>query len=468
VNEDVIGWIESAHRPTVIRGCLCLGFLIAFADSLVFRDLSIGVLFVIPIAISSVVLNRKQVLACAVVAALLTEQFSTRGWQGETAVAFPLALIAFSGLGLLIVERVQSRRNQAQSIQRLHQESELREKAEQEARALIESSPAAIITIAPDGRIKMTNSAAKRLLRLEASISGDWIANYFPVLGELMTSNRILRLAGTMVEGNGRRSDGVTFFAQMWLSSYQTAEGLQIAAVVADASDYLRDREEMGLRQLLMSSRVIAAAVSHEIRNIAAAADALHQNIGKSFGVAGNEDFEALGQLIQAMRKLSSAEVPASAGQMLVGVDVNALLRELNIIVGTEAEDAGVQLIWEVAEDLPRVRADPSGLLQVLLNLTHNSIRALRARRDGSIAVIAYKLDESVLVRFSDNGPGIAAPELLFQPFQTGATATGLGLCISRAIIRTFGGELQYLNPGTEGYFLIELPEANIEVSANA
>src|SRR5205823_8104192 len=118
---------------------------------------------------------------------------------------------------------------------------------------------------------------------------------------------------------------------------------------------------------------------------------------------------------------LSSAEVPASAGQMLAGVDVNALLRELNIIVGSEAEDAGVQLTWEVAEDLPRVRADPSGLLQVLLNLTHNSIRALRSRRDRSISVIAYKLGESVLVRFSDNGPGISAPELLFQPFQTGA-----------------------------------------------
>jgi signal transduction histidine kinase len=468
VRADVIGWIESTNRNTVIRGCLCLAFLIAFADSLVFHEFSIGVFFIIPIAISAVVLNRIQIVAFALATALLAEQFSNSSWNGEGPLGFSMSLLAFGGTGLLIVEMVQGRRNKAQGLQMLRQESNLREKAEQEAYALIESSPAAIITVAADGRIKMTNSSAKRLLKLETPISGDFIANYFPVLGELMTSKRILRLAGTMVEGNGRRSDGATFFAQMWLSSYQTAEGLQIAAVVADASDYLRDREEMGLRQLLMSSRVIAAAVSHEIRNIAAAADALHQNIGKSFGVAGNEDFEALGQLIQAMRKLSSAEVPASGGQMLVGVDVNALLRELNIIVGSEAEDAGVELIWEVAEDLPRVRADPSGLLQVLLNLTHNSIRALRSRRDRSISVIAYKLGESVLVRFSDNGPGISTPELLFQPFQTGATATGLGLCISRAIIRTFGGELQYLNPGADGYFLIELPEANVEVTANA
>jgi len=168
------------------------------------------------------------------------------------------------------------------------------------------------------------------------------------------------------------------------------------------------------------------------------------------------------------MHKLSAAEVPASAGQVLGGVDLNSLLRELNIIVRAEAEDAGVRLVWEVSDNLPRVRADHSGLLQVLLNLTHNSIRALSGRRNGRIRLVAYELGESVLVRYSDNGPGIESPELLFQPFQTGAAATGLGLCISRAIIRTFGGELQYLKRDQEGYFLIEIPGAHVEVAGHA
>ena len=48
--------------------------------------------------------------------------------------------------------------------------------------------------------------------------------------------------------------------------------------------------------------------------------------------------------------------------------------------------------------------------------------------------------------------------ESLFQPFQPGATSTGLGLYVSRAIIRTYGGELQYIKKAGEGRFLIELP----------
>lgn len=324
---------------------------------------------------------------------------------------------------------------------------------------MIESSPAAMITVEPDGRIEMTNEAATRLLGLPSgSAQGQPIAAYFPILGELIQSKRAIRLSGTMLEGNCRRSTGENFFAQIWLSSYETPAGTQLAAVIADASDQLRDREELGLRQLFMSSRIIAAAVSHEIRNMAAAAAALHGNVGKNLGISGTNDFQALGELIEGMRKLATAEVPTSAEQVLTGVDMNSLLRELNIVVRSEAEDAGIELVWEVADNLPEVRADRSGLLQVLLNLSHNSIRELGDRPGAKITVAAYVLSSSVLVRFSDNGPGISRPEMLFQPFQTGASATGLGLCISRAIIRTFGGELRYVERANEGCFLIELP----------
>ena len=47
-------------------------------------------------------------------------------------------------------------------------------------------------------------------------------------------------------------------------------------------------------------------------------------------------------------------------------------------------------------------------------------------------------------MRFEDSGPGIAAPERLFQPFQQGAEGTGLGLYISRAVLRSYGGDLRF------------------------
>jgi signal transduction histidine kinase len=70
----------------------------------------------------------------------------------------------------------------------------------------------------------------------------------------------------------------------------------------------------------------------------------------------------------------------------------------------------------------------------------------------------AYALEGTVVIRVSDNGPGIAAADRLFQPFQPGASSTGLGLFVSRAIIRTFGGELHQTQQSGECSFIVELP----------
>jgi signal transduction histidine kinase len=62
------------------------------------------------------------------------------------------------------------------------------------------------------------------------------------------------------------------------------------------------------------------------------------------------------------------------------------------------------------------------------------------------------------IIRFEDTGTGIAAPENLFRPFLPGAESTGLGLYVSRAIMRSFGGELDY-QPSSEGCcFAVVLP----------
>jgi signal transduction histidine kinase len=62
-----------------------------------------------------------------------------------------------------------------------------------------------------------------------------------------------------------------------------------------------------------------------------------------------------------------------------------------------------------------------------------------------------------VVVRFRDTGPGVAHPEELFRPFQPGAHSSGLGLFVSRAIVRAHGGSLRY-SPEAEGScFAVEL-----------
>jgi C4-dicarboxylate-specific signal transduction histidine kinase len=139
-------------------------------------------------------------------------------------------------------------------------------------------------------------------------------------------------------------------------------------------------------------------------------------------------------------------------------VDVADLLQEVRTIVASSLKEIGVAAQWEIAASLPNVRANRSGLLQVLLNLIKNSSRVLQGRPNARIRVSAYAMAEVAVVKISDNGPGVPSPEHLFQPFQPGASSTGLGLFVSRAIVRTIGGELHHTQRPGECCFVIELP----------
>jgi signal transduction histidine kinase len=61
-------------------------------------------------------------------------------------------------------------------------------------------------------------------------------------------------------------------------------------------------------------------------------------------------------------------------------------------------------------------------------------------------------------VRFQDTGPGITEPARLFAPFQPGADGSGLGLYVSRAVVRSYGGELRFEPQDSGACFRVEIP----------
>ncbi|MBI2689359.1 MAG: PAS domain-containing protein [Acidobacteria bacterium] len=447
---DLIERITAEKRSRVLGACAAIVALIAICDMLLVRDVSLGYLYVLPVMAAATRFNRPKTILMAAGCALLKVAFSPASSRGEESAQFFLGFIAFVAAGLFVVEAIRRRQAEAATLYRMSA-------AAMEARTILESSPAAILTVHPNGVIDLANQAAHRLLEISPERrQPEMIEAYFPMLGEMLRSKRAVAMVRTMVECRGRRTGGDYFFAQMWLSSFPVGDGFKLVIVVADVSEQMRDREELGLRQLLMSSSIIAGAVSHEIRNLAVAAGMLHTNIGKRFQLSGNEDFDALGRLIEALRKLSAPEAPANVEGVVIGVDLNTLLGELKIIA--ESGDFEAELEWSMNSALPLVRAEHSGLMQVLLNLLRNSQRALEGQADARIRILAYQLGDSVLISFSDNGPGVGRPETLFQPFQPGAHATGLGLYVSRAIVRTFGGELQYDRRADGSRFVIQLP----------
>jgi C4-dicarboxylate-specific signal transduction histidine kinase len=231
--------------------------------------------------------------------------------------------------------------------------------------------------------------------------------------------------------------------------------------MLIDSSEDLRDWEEFSLHQLLAGSRLVVGAVSHEIRNVCGAISVVYTNLSRHAALAQNEDFRALGTLVEGLGKIATLELKQTTGsQELSAVDLYHLLEELRIITEPALQGAGVAIRWELPDGLPRVWADRHSLLQVLLNLVKNSQRAIRDCPSKELSIGVALEGARVVLRVCDSGRGVANPEHLFQPFQPGAEAAGLGLYLSRAFVRAFRGELRY-EPGPACCFVLDLVACN-------
>lgn len=108
------------------------------------------------------------------------------------------------------------------------------------------------------------------------------------------------------------------------------------------------------------------------------------------------------------------------------------------------------------------VYADEKLLSQVLINLLKNAMQALEGQEDGKIRMEVGVEKNQLLIRVTDNGPGIPSDliEDIFVPFfTTKATGSGIGLSLSRQIIRLHGGELSVASQSyQETCFTVYLP----------
>lgn len=444
------GLLEAPPR-TVLPLSLAFVILIAAVDFQIQSNISLGLFYVIPILISALSLNWWQILIASVVCSLMREHFAPYGWEPHAATRVLSGFATFAGTGILARELVRGRRMALQYNRELKEQHERRIEAENQVRMLVESSPAAIVTLDAQGHVDLANQAAHEMLDIPmGTLPGHSISEFLPTVANLLKAAESDLPYRSATNCRGRRANGETFLACVWFATYPTAAGRRMAAIITDASEDLRDWQETSLQSLLRSSRVLVGSVSHEIRNMCAAIAVVHANLGRLPGVAETEDYAALSTLAQALARLTTVELQSATEQPMERVSLEHLLDEFRIVVSPTVEVNEVELRILDQEGLPTVQGDRHGLLQVLLNLSRNSMRAMEGMAPKRITLQVQDYTDHVLLRFTDSGPGVSDPSKLFQPFQPGADAVGLGLFVSRAIVRACGGEL-YHEPSARG-----------------
>lgn len=427
-----------------------------------FPGVPLGFLYLFPMLPAAVVLNRWQVILFGIALAATRSTILPTESVSDSALRFLLALIAYWATGLLVIEMSRNRLLRLKHTEEISEQQRLVQQAQADLKTLAESSPAAIFTLDDQAKVVSGNQAASMLLGIDQSqLPGYSTKASLPVLADALKFAPGSTTFRTAAQCQGIRADGERFVAQTWFSTYDTPNGRRLAAIAVDVSDEIREREEQNLRQLLTNNRIVAAAVSHEIRNICSAISLVHSRIQQTATPEHDDDFEALGSLVNALGRVAAMDLQVRARSAMETVDLNQILDQLRVIIGPDWKEADAALRVNVPRTLPRVFGESYGILQVLMNLSQNSLRAIESCSDRHFEISISATAHSLLLRVSDSGEGVANPAGLFEPFRSETGHTGIGLYVSRAILRSYGGDLRYEAPERGAAFVLELALAS-------
>ncbi|HVO47535.1 MAG TPA: ATP-binding protein [Steroidobacteraceae bacterium] len=358
----------------------------------------------------------------------------------------------------------------------------------QEFQALLDAAVDAIVVIDHAGVIQSFNHSAERLFGYPAAevigqsvglLMNDEDRETHDAHLRRYIATRIPHVIGTGREVRGRRRNGHEF--PVFLSVGAT--GSDPPRFVGFLRDISANRQaEIDARRLqdrlmhvsrLATIGEMASGIAHELNQPLAAMATYAQACRRLLDAAQPEIDEVqaalaeiadqavrAGDIIKKMRAL------ARTGESKpLPTDLNSVIEELTDLIRSDARAHGVEYRRELAPDLPPVLVDRAQIQQVVLNLVRNALEAFSlAQLDAAQVVIATQRTESgdVEVSVRDNGPGVDPRVLdrLFEPFcSTKATGTGLGLPMSRTIVGTHGGTLDYRPAVPRGTcFIVSLP----------
>ena len=134
---------------------------------------------------------------------------------------------------------------------------------------------------------------------------------------------------------------------------------------------------------------------------------------------------------------------------MIGSVSVNELFEHIITLMKKDIESHDIQINSTVRPNDLEINADEKLIEQVLINLLKNAIEAGKDENDFKIELSGYEERGNVKIEVSDNGPGISSEVIdnIFVPFfTTKKEGSGIGLSLSKQILRRHGGNIEVVS----------------------
>jgi signal transduction histidine kinase len=347
-------------------------------------------------------------------------------------------------------------------------------RAQRTSQATIDSFPNPVLVIDPEGAVEMANPAAQQLFGVRPRQDGDLLLPWVPPDSLRTPLEKALRQQQAYLpEGLGQvvvltlAAQEHFFLPRILPIADPYGNTLGAAVVLLDVTRF---------RLLDQVKSDLVATVSHELKTpLTSIRLVVHLLLEETVGPLTAKQTELLldardnAERLLAMinNLLDLARIEEGRVRLRRGPESPlALLRTAADAIEPRAQDKGVTVAVEAADELPQVAVDAERMGHVLANLLDNALA--HTERGGHISLGAERADGSVVLSVADSGSGIAPEHMphLFERFyripgQSADAGSGLGLAIVREIVSAHGGSITCESrPGEGATFRITLPAA--------
>lgn len=384
---------------------------------------------------------------CAIVAWIsyqMQQQLREKSWLMLEAIrnrdySFRLPLYGFSGGERVLQETL----NQFGSL--MGEQKQLMEQRERFYEQILSSVSSGVIILDENHVVVQTNPAAARLLGI-------------PILSTLRQLERfgteVPYLLRTLKAGERCNLQYTTGKGDVQLSVRATEMQLGGKNVrILTLNDIRNELDAKELDSWIKLTRVL----THEIMNSIAPISSLSETFLKRKDVVNgplydgiraiHETSTGLISFVDSYRKFSALQKPSPEPFYLM--DLLKQIQGLNLVPET------VALTLQIEPVELMLYADPNLIRQVLINILKNAVQSIGGNK-GRIHIRAYSAaDEHVFIYISNDGPVIPEEEAeqIFVPFfTTRINGSGIGLSLSRQIMKLSGGSISLLRAGTNGW----------------
>jgi two-component system, NtrC family, nitrogen regulation sensor histidine kinase NtrY len=317
--------------------------------------------------------------------------------------------------------------------------------------SIVQNIDVSIIAYSKDGEVEMVNKAAKKLFQISSLKNIHSLAPLSQELVDIMLTIKAGQNVLVKVQDEDDILQLAIFATELKIKSKQIT-----LATIKNIQNVLEEQETEAWQKLI---RVLTHEIMNSITPIASLSSTIEMmlNTKDENGVTclDTETTNEIEQAVQTISKRSTGllhfvntyrnltKIPKPNFKI---TPVLSIFKNIELLMEEELKRSSIQLEVTVVPDNLEISADEQLIEQVLINLVKNSMHALDNRPNPKIEMKAfYNKRGRVTLHVTDNGVGILKEVLdkIFIPFfTTKSTGSGIGLSLSKQIIRLHSGSI--------------------------